>query len=120
MDVSSSCLQLHSLLALHASPLASCNKRWIRGIRVYGYICVSCALCVSHSLGCDWGFSPFSLVLSPVFVTTGSPGDRIGPEASRLRLSHWAGPSVTGSAGWSQKWYGGIIVDILAKESKFP
>ena len=40
--------------------------------------------------------------------------------AGRLGLSHWAGPSVTGSAGWSQKWYGGIIVDILAKESKFP
>src|SRR5258707_12607817 len=40
--------------------------------------------------------------------------------ASRLGLSHWAGPSVTGSAGWSQKWYRGIIVDILAKESKFP
>src|SRR5258707_2627225 len=40
--------------------------------------------------------------------------------ASRLGLSHWAGPSVTGSAGWSQSWYRGIIVDILAKESKFP
>src|SRR6266436_1886972 len=40
--------------------------------------------------------------------------------ASRLGLSHWAGPSVTRSAGWSQRWYGGIIVDILAKESKFP
>ena len=31
-----------------------------------------------------------------------------------------AGPSVTGSAGLSQRWNGGIIVDILAKESKFP
>ena len=31
-------------------------------------------------------------------VTTGSPGDGIGPEAGRLRLSHWAGPSVTRSA----------------------
>jgi|SRR5258707_11212180 len=40
--------------------------------------------------------------------------------AGRLGLSHWAGPSVTGSAGWSQSWYRGIIVDILAKESKFP
>src|SRR5258708_35400097 len=40
--------------------------------------------------------------------------------ASRLGLSHWAGPSVTRSAGWSQRWYRGIIVDILAKESKFP
>src|SRR5258708_32064491 len=39
--------------------------------------------------------------------------------AGRLGLSHWAGPSVTRSAGWSQRWYGGIIVDILAKESKF-
>ena len=40
--------------------------------------------------------------------------------AGRLGLSHWAGPSVTGSARWSQSWYRGIIVDILAKESKFP
>src|SRR5258708_25642594 len=40
--------------------------------------------------------------------------------AGRLGLSHWAGPSVTGSAGWSQSWYAGIIVDLLPKESKFP
>ena len=50
----------------------------------------------------------------------GSPGDKEGLQAGRLGLSHWAGPSVTGSAGWSQRWYRGIIVDILAKESKFP
>src|SRR6266436_5381620 len=49
-------------------------------------------------------------------VMTGSPGDG---KALRGQQT-WAGPSVTGSAGWSQKWYGGIIVDILAKESKFP
>src|SRR5260221_4544131 len=35
--------------------------------------------------------------------------------AGRLGLSHWAGPSVTRSARWSQRWYRGIIVDILAK-----
>src|SRR5260221_4280940 len=43
-------------------------------------------------------------------VMTGSPGDGIGPEAGRLRLSHWAGPSVTGSAKLSQSFYGGIII----------
>ena len=48
-------------------------------------------------------------------VMTISPRD-----GKALGLSHWAGPSVTGSAGWSQRWYRGIIVDILAKESKFP
>ena len=53
-------------------------------------------------------------------VMTGSPVVQMGLPSGRLGLSHWAGPSVTGSAGWSQRWYGGIIVDILAKESKFP
>ena len=55
-----------------------------------------------------------------IVVMTGSPRDRVGPEAGRLGLSHWAGPSVTRSAKVSQRFYGGIIVDILAKESKFP
>ncbi len=33
-----------------------------------------------------------------VTVMIGSPRDREALEAGRLRLSHWAGPSVTGSA----------------------
>ena len=41
-------------------------------------------------------------------------------QASRLGLSHWAGPSVTRSASESQSSDRGVIVDILAKESKFP
>src|SRR5258705_21078 len=53
-------------------------------------------------------------------VTTGSPGDGIGPEAGRLRLSHWAGPSVTGSAKVSQSFYGGIIIVILTKGKPVP
>src|SRR5258707_14011152 len=53
-------------------------------------------------------------------VTTGSPGDRIGPEAGRLRLSHWAGPSVTGSAKVSQSFYRGIIIVILTKGKPVP
>src|SRR5260221_9530803 len=53
-------------------------------------------------------------------VTTGSPRDGIGPEAGRLRLSHWAGPSVTGSAKVSQSFYGGIIIVILTKENQVP
>src|SRR5258707_1857489 len=40
--------------------------------------------------------------------------------AGRLGLSHWAGPSVTGSAGWSQRWYRGIIVVILTKGKPVP
>ena len=32
-----------------------------------------------------------------VSVMIGSPGDREALEAGRLGLSHWAGPSVTGS-----------------------
>ena len=53
-------------------------------------------------------------------VTTGSPRDRIGPEAGRLRLSHWAGPSVTESAKLSQSFYGGIIIMILTKGKPVP
>ena len=53
-------------------------------------------------------------------VTTGSPRDGIGPEAGRLRLSHWAGPSVTGSAKVSQSFYGGIIIVILTKGKPVP
>src|SRR5260221_1731627 len=53
-------------------------------------------------------------------VMTSSTGDRIGPEASRLRLSHWAGPSVTGSAKLSQSFYGGIIIVILTKGKPVP
>ncbi len=36
-------------------------------------------------------------------------------QAGRLGLSHWAGPSVTGSASASQSFYRGVIVVILAK-----
>src|SRR5258708_1277071 len=53
-------------------------------------------------------------------VMTSSPRDGIGPEASRLRLSHWAGPSVTGSAKLSQSFYGGIIIMILTKGKPVP
>src|SRR5258707_14653930 len=53
-------------------------------------------------------------------VMTGSPGDRIGPEAGRLGLSHWAGPSVTGSAKVSQSFYRGIIIVILTKGKPVP
>src|SRR5258708_818698 len=60
----------------------------------------------------------FSKIARP--VTTGSPGDGIGPEASRLRLSHWAGPSVTGSAKLSQSFYRGIIIMILTKGKPVP
>ncbi len=52
-------------------------------------------------------------------VMTGSPRDRVAIQAGRLGLSHWAGPSVTGSARGSQRVYRGVMVDILAKESKF-
>ena len=41
-------------------------------------------------------------------------------QASRLGLSHWAGPSVTGSTSVSQGSNGGIIVVILAKEREVP
>src|SRR5260370_25727104 len=51
---------------------------------------------------------------------TGSPGDGIGPEAGRLRLSHWAGPSVTRSAKLSQSFYRGIIIVILTKGKPVP
>src|SRR5258707_14815155 len=53
-------------------------------------------------------------------VMTGSPGDGIGPEAGRLGLSHWAGPSVTGSAKVSQRYYRGIIIMILTKGKPVP
>src|SRR5260221_140879 len=55
-----------------------------------------------------------------VGVMTGSPGDGVGPEAGRLGLSHWAGPSVTGSAKVSQSFYGGIIIMILTKGKPVP
>ncbi len=41
-------------------------------------------------------------------------------QAGRLGLSHWAGPSVTGSASESQGSNGGIIVVILAKGREVP
>src|SRR5258708_13153329 len=53
-------------------------------------------------------------------VTTSSPRDGIGPEAGRLRLSHWAGPSVTGSAKLSQSFYSGILIVILTKGNPVP
>src|SRR5258708_3304796 len=43
-----------------------------------------------------------------------SPRDRKALKGQQT----WAGPSVTGSAGFSQRWYS-IIVNILAKESSF-
>ena len=46
---------------------------------------------------------------------TRSPGDGVALEASRLGLSHWAGPSVTGSASGSQSVNGGVMIVILAK-----
>ena len=55
-----------------------------------------------------------------VSVMTGSPGDGVGPEASRLGLSHWAGPSVTRSAKVSQRFYRGIIIVILTKGKPVP
>jgi hypothetical protein len=68
--------------------------------------------------------APLFTVVSPVAgshtVTTGSPRDRFGPEASRLGLSLWAGPSVTRSARVSQIWYGGIKVMILTKGKPVP
>ncbi len=48
-------------------------------------------------------------------VTTRSPRDGVVIQASRLGLSHWAGPSVTGSARGSQRVYRGVMVVILAK-----
>src|SRR5258707_13479659 len=53
-------------------------------------------------------------------VMTSSPRDRVGPEASRLGLSHWAGPSVTRSAKVSQRFYRGIIIVILTKGKPVP
>ena len=41
-------------------------------------------------------------------------------QASRLGLSHWAGPSVTGSTSESQGLNRGIIVVILAKGREVP
>src|SRR5258707_15236828 len=53
-------------------------------------------------------------------VMTGYARDGIGPEASRLRLSHWAGPSVTRSSKLSQSFYRGIIIVILTKGKPVP
>src|SRR5258708_8063891 len=47
-------------------------------------------------------------------VMTYSPGDKMALQASRLGLSHWAGPSVTRSTSDSPASNGGIIVVILA------
>src|SRR5258705_641254 len=73
---------------------------------------------------CDWPrFAICScrlVVLTLDSVTTSSHRDGIGPEAGRLRLSHWAGPSATGSAKLSQSFYGGIIIVILTKGKPVP
>ena len=53
-------------------------------------------------------------------VMTYSPRDEVALQAGRLGLSHWAGPSVTGSTGESQGSNGGIIVVILAKGREVP
>src|SRR5258708_6829197 len=67
------------------------------------------------------GKRQFQLSVSVCFaVMTRSPGDGVAIQASRLGLSHWAGPSVTRSTRVSQRVYRGVMVDILAKESKFP
>ncbi len=63
-----------------------------------------------------WLPTPFSSVLLYETVTTCSPGDKMALQASRLGLSHWAGPSVIRSASESQGSNGGIIVVILATE----
>ena len=60
------------------------------------------------------------ILSSSLCVMTGSPRDRVGPEAGRLGLSHWAGPSVTGSAKVSQRYYEGIIIVILTKGKPVP
>jgi len=41
----------------------------------------------------------FHITVMLELVMTGSPGDRVALQASRLGLSHEAGPSVTRSAG---------------------
>ncbi len=51
---------------------------------------------------------------------TGSPRDGVAIQAGRLGLSHWAGPSVTGSAKVSQRFCGGIIIMILTKGKPVP
>ena len=48
-------------------------------------------------------------------VTTRSPRDGVALQAGRLGLSHWAGPSVTGSASVSQSFYRGVMIVMLAK-----
>ena len=65
-------------------------------------------------------FNSKHFLLLKMSVMTGSPRDGVGPEASRLGLSHWAGPSVTGSAKVSQRFYGGIIIVILTKGKPVP
>src|SRR5258708_12236501 len=65
--------------------------------------------------------SPPKVSSSPsMVVTTYSPGDKMALQAGRLGLSHWAGPSVTGSTSESQGLNGGIIVVILAKGREVP
>src|SRR5258708_34950051 len=83
---------------------------------VSGYTFIFCGVAIAWSAKKQ----PTIALLSTEAVTTGSPGDRIGPEAGRLRLSHWAGPSVTGSAKVSQSFYGGIIIVILTKGKPVP
>ncbi len=46
---------------------------------------------------------------------TGSPRDKEALGAQQIGLSHWAVPSVTGSARLSQKVVQGVRDDILAK-----
>src|SRR5258707_12082018 len=59
-------------------------------------------------------------VSAQLIVMTSSPRDGVGPEAGRLGLSHWAGPSVTRSAKVSQSFYGDIIIVILTKGKPVP
>src|SRR5260221_13700719 len=95
-------------------------------------LCCHQSLCPIVVHACSRNLGPF-LPISPhvchtavpsyimlMWCNNWLPGDGIGPEASRLRLSHWAGPSVTRSAKLSQSFYGGIIIVILTKGKPVP
>ncbi len=68
----------------------------------------------------SWSYIDLDYLRYMDYVTTYSPRDEMALQASRLGLSHWAGPSVTGSASESQGSNGGIIVVILAKGREVP
>src|SRR5260370_40311008 len=82
-------------------------------LKVLEYIRRAATTKMSTSAGLQWGDSRQT-------VMTYSPRDKVALQAGRLGLSHWAGPSVTRSAGESQGSNGGIIVVILAKGREVP